>query len=299
MQVWRALGAPVRTLRFIAGHPLGSQALPRSVFDWFRWQLSSRLAFGPMLVPFVEDTSLVVETGMTGATGNVYCGLHDAEEMGFLLHFLRPTDSFVDVGANVGTFTILAAGVVGAQTHAFEPAPETFVKLMRNVRLNNLEHLVVPHSIALGAQRGEAFMTSGRDTTNHILGAADAVPPNRRVKVLIETLDDTLNGKGATLIKVDAEGQDLQVLTGARNVLANPATKSVIVEAFGPKHGNSILQLLQSQGYTPIQYSPTTREVELRRTLSAKNNTIFVKNIAETRTRVTEARKFRVKSLLV
>jgi hypothetical protein len=56
-------------------------------------------------------------SGMTGATGNLYVGLHEFEEMAFLLHFLRPGDLFADVGANVGSYTILAAVAVERGTH--------------------------------------------------------------------------------------------------------------------------------------------------------------------------------------
>lgn len=47
---------------------------------------------------------------MTGATGNWYCGLQEYEDMSFVLHALRPGDLFVDVGANIGSYSILAAG---------------------------------------------------------------------------------------------------------------------------------------------------------------------------------------------
>ncbi len=44
---------------------------------------------------------MVVEPGTTGATGNVYCGLHEFEDMALLLHILRKVDRFVDIGANI------------------------------------------------------------------------------------------------------------------------------------------------------------------------------------------------------
>lgn len=47
---------------------------------------------------------------MRGATGNVYVGLHEFESMGFVLHVLRSSSAFIDVGANVGAYTVLAAG---------------------------------------------------------------------------------------------------------------------------------------------------------------------------------------------
>jgi thymidylate synthase len=63
---------------------------------------------------------------MTGATGNIYAGLHEFEDMAFLLHLLRSEDMFADVGSNIGSYTILASGVVGAKSVAFEPVPSTY-----------------------------------------------------------------------------------------------------------------------------------------------------------------------------
>jgi hypothetical protein len=59
--------------------------------------------------------------GLTGATGNWYCGLDAFEDMAFLLHFMREEDLFVDVGANIGSYTILAGNEVGAETIEIEP----------------------------------------------------------------------------------------------------------------------------------------------------------------------------------
>ncbi len=78
---------------------------------FLRWQLGSRLLRMPLLVPWVGNTSLVIEAGMTGATMNFYCGLHEAVDMALVLHALQPGDVFLDVGANVGTYTILASAV--------------------------------------------------------------------------------------------------------------------------------------------------------------------------------------------
>jgi hypothetical protein len=87
---------------------------------------------------------------MTGATGNIYSGLHEFEDMGFLLHFLRPDDLFVDIGANIGSYTILASAAIGAATIAFEPVPDTHEWLRLNVAINNVDNKVERRREALG-----------------------------------------------------------------------------------------------------------------------------------------------------
>lgn len=96
----------------------------------------------PMLVPFVESTCLVMERGMTGERGNFYARLHEFNGMILLLHFIRPSDSFADVGANTGSYSVLAAGVTGATYIAFVPMTSKFSRLYRNVGCNGFESLV-------------------------------------------------------------------------------------------------------------------------------------------------------------
>ncbi len=84
---------------------------------------------------------------MNGATGNFYTGLHEFEDMSFVLHALRSTDVFVDVGANIGSYTVLAAAVVGAQCIAFEPILETYGHLLQNVNLDGDLNRSVQHAL--------------------------------------------------------------------------------------------------------------------------------------------------------
>src|ERR1700760_5199629 len=87
--------------RYIWRHPLASQNRPLAFRRFLSWQISQRLHPRPKKVNFVEDSQLIVEKRMFSATGNVYVGLQEFEDMAFLLHVLKPGDVFVDVGANV------------------------------------------------------------------------------------------------------------------------------------------------------------------------------------------------------
>src|SRR4051812_22416367 len=99
------------TLRFVTGHPLNRGHKARALGRFLRWQVASRIWDGPRVVPFAGAARLLVHRGMMGATGNVYCGLHEFEDMALVIHALRPEDMFFDVGANVGSYTVLAAAV--------------------------------------------------------------------------------------------------------------------------------------------------------------------------------------------
>ncbi len=102
-------------LKFVSSHPLTRDHKLKAYFRVLNWQLRSRLS-SEICMPWIAGTKLVVKRGMTGATGNIYAGLHEFADMSFLLHFLRPNDLFVDVGANVGSYTVLASGVCKARS---------------------------------------------------------------------------------------------------------------------------------------------------------------------------------------
>ena len=131
----RALRLP-KQLVSIWRHPLNRGHEIAGIGRWLRWQIASRLVSGPILAPFVGKTCLVARPGETGITGNIYYGLAEYEDMAFALHLLRPGDLFIDVGANAGTYTVLASGVAGAFTEAFEPIPPTADRLELNIAVN-------------------------------------------------------------------------------------------------------------------------------------------------------------------
>src|SRR5262245_60449217 len=86
--------------------------------------------------------------------GNIYADLHEFADMAFILHFLRPDDLSLDVGANIGSYTLLASGVCRAKTISFEPDPQTMALLRRNIDLNGLHEYVVLEEAAVGAEEG-------------------------------------------------------------------------------------------------------------------------------------------------
>jgi hypothetical protein len=127
-----------KILRSILNHPLNKNQKGRAIIRFIRWQIGSRLALGPVVVRFVGESQLIAEPGFSGVTGNVYTGLYEFEDMAFVLHFLRESDRFVDVGANIGAYTILASSVIGAKCIAIEPVPITFKRLCDNVNINGV-----------------------------------------------------------------------------------------------------------------------------------------------------------------
>jgi FkbM family methyltransferase len=232
---------------FLATHPLTRRRRLSAAARVLRWQIASRIQ-DEVIVHWIGGKRLAARRGMTGLTGNIYAGLHEFADMAFVLHFLRPCDLFVDVGANVGSYTILASGVVRCQTVAFEPDPVTAAAFERNVDLNRITDLVEMRIAAVGERWGIVRFSTGLDTENHIVAATE--PTGRDVP--IQTLDKALfdTGRIPALIKLDVEGYEAEVLRGARAILAAPDLKGVLTENRSPP----VVEMLKSAGMTEFAY---------------------------------------------
>jgi FkbM family methyltransferase len=285
-------------LRFITEHPLNRKRKVASMLRLVSWQLGSRIASGPVTINFVNDAKLLVRPGMTGATGNIYTGLHEFEDMAFVLHVLRTSDLFVDVGANVGSYTILASAALGVKTIAFEPIPTTYGHLVDNIDLNGVHDLVTAHNIGVGAERGELIFTSSLDTVNHVLGAAESDIAS--TKIAVNTLDEMLGESRPTVIKIDVEGFETRVIDGAGKALSRDTLLAVVMElnGSGERYGfdeSTLHARMLGYAFRPFTYSPFTRQLlSLEGKKSTSGNTLYIKNLERVQERLVSAQPFTV-----
>jgi FkbM family methyltransferase len=137
---------------------------------------------------------------------------------------LRPGDVALDVGANVGAYTLLFGFWVGERGRvlAFEPAPEAFAGLQRHLILNGLDHLVQAVQAAVADRVGEAsFVSDGFQGTNHLTGQNKS-EGSELIRVRTITIDAICAEYRLRprLIKIDVEGAEVDVLRGARATIA-------------------------------------------------------------------------------
>lgn len=279
-------------VRYFAGHPVTQRKPAATLKRWLRWQLASRLLETDIAVPFIEDAQLLVRRGMRGATGNVYFGLHEWSEMLFLLHLLRPDDLFLDIGANIGSYTILASKVAHAGCIAVEPIPSTRARLRLNLVLNGVEARVTAPAVGVAARGGVLRFTDSLDTMNHITGDDPNESPG--VEVRVEPIDALLQGQVPILFKLDVEGYELQALSGADKMLSDPRCAAGIVE-MTRENAVAIDALLRSHRFGAYDYVPSTRTlVPLSSWRREASNTIYVRDIERVASRVGSARRIHV-----
>jgi FkbM family methyltransferase len=288
-----------QTLKFILNHPLNHDNKVSAMRRFIGWQVGGRLVPGPVAVPFVNSSRLLVQPGMTGATGNVYCGLHEFEDMAFVLHLLRREDLFVDVGANIGSYTVLAGAVVGARCISFEPLPDTYRHLQRNICLNDIKERVQALNIGIGREDGVLRFTVGLDTVNHVANR-DEIDHGTTLEVRAASLDNALCDVLPKLIKIDVEGFEAEVIAGADRILSNDNLDAVIMELSGSgiRYGfdeTMIHQHMLDYGFNTFTYSPFDRVlIQLGGQKSRAANTLYLRNVDRVKERLENSLKFHI-----
>ncbi|MDD5704314.1 MAG: FkbM family methyltransferase [Kiritimatiellae bacterium] len=285
-----------QTFNYISSHPLNKKT-GGGLLRWFRWQLGTRILPYGIVVPFVEDTRLILQKGMFA---NYYCGVDEFEEMFFLLHFLRDSDVFADVGANIGSYTVLASGVCGAKTYCFEPCSQTYKRLCDNIVLNEIGSRVQAYNLAMGASKGEVLFTQSLGSMNHVAARQEAGTAIRQVN--IDTLDSILGNEIPRLLKIDVEGFETEVIMGADRILASENCEAIVMEfGVGSRLGYDEFKLYQKvlgYGFRPCSYSPDTRKLT-----ECKSDAIcsgpFVKNVDSAASRLRQASAKRVNGVLI
>ena len=151
---------------------------------------------------------------------------------------LSPGDICIDVGANIGYHTLLAATLVGpsGHVHAMEPAADTFAALLANLKLNELAN-VTPHRVAAGATEGEAELDVrpfGQSLHSFVRREDEARPPQvGGVTVPVRTIASLIGPSDVgrvRLIKIDVEGYDAEALKGLEPLYESGGRPALIIE---------------------------------------------------------------------
>ncbi|WP_367867053.1 FkbM family methyltransferase [Pedobacter sp. WC2423] len=285
-----------RTLKFIFNHPLTRNNRFSAIINLLKWQIFSRVINFPIVYQFTEKSKLLVWRGLTGATGNFYCGLHEFEDMAFLLHTLREDDLFLDIGANVGSYTMLASSEIGAKTIAFEPILKTFKIFSQNIAINSIQDKVEALNIGLGSCKSVLKFTTSFDTGNHVSSPGDT----ESTEVNVDTLDNILSGRSPLLMKIDVEGFETEVLNGSSNTLEDKSLKAIIIElnGSGDRYGfdeKNIHLLLLNHGFNPYKYDPMVRDLTVKLP-GGHHNTLYIRDLDFVKERLKTARKIKVKN---
>lgn len=204
--------------------------------------------------------------------------------MAFVLHALRPNSHFIDLGANIGTYSVLASGVAGASCVALEPVPHTYEHLCDNVRLNDLCEQTECRNAGGGETEGTLRFTTGKGAENRVLRKER----DGGIEIPVTTLDVIYKEIGepdsALIVKVDVEGWETAVLQGAPTVISRTAPTALLLElnGSGTMYGfdeDDAHRDLLDEGYTPVEYDPFRRRITRRSHRQSGGNTLYLNSV--------------------
>ncbi|MFP6657322.1 MAG: FkbM family methyltransferase [Pirellulales bacterium] len=286
-----------RTFNYVLAHPMSASvgSKLRATRKCLSWYVLSILRDGALEMDFVDGSRLLTKRKV--ASRELYwTGLHEFHDMAFVAHCLRPDETFVDVGANVGAYSVLAAKSSRARCVAFEPAGTSFELLERNVALNDLGDRIDSRQCAVGAEAATVHVTSELGARNMVAEDQDGAQQVEQV-VLDSLLDE---GLAPTVIKVDVEGYETNVFNGAKDILSMPTLQALLVEAHG--HGaqygfdeRELHETIVGYGFTLCGYLPFDRDLVVGEyDPGTQSNSIYVRNPEEAKHRVREADQLRI-----
>jgi len=237
------------------------QSLARDVFEdkgFPMWGSSNRLYIPRELYPIYLEYFNFLD--------------HEPLTRSVIASLLKPGSVVIDVGANIGYYTLLAAGRVGPKghVHAVECSPDTLALLRNNVKRNNLQNVDI-YPVAASNVRGELTLNVSaiglslfelHSNWSKVARTGGTVTvPSMPVDELVHSTVD--------VVKIDAEGADLDVLKGMSRILSENKNISVIVEWAPPliaESGKDPFELprwLQEAGFKIVSVleEPTNRRL--------------------------------------
>lgn len=209
-----------KVVAFIWTHPANERERARALLRALSFQARGKLLRRRTLARLGDRSMVWVDPHRTAASKVLYANPPDYSEMMAWRQTLRPGDLFVDVGANIGVYTIWA-GELGAEVIALEPASDTFALLMENVALNG--YSVKPIEAAAGAAGGTTRFTNGQDCVNR-------VDPEGAVEATMVTIDSIIDDRIVAGMKIDVEGFEIEVLRGCERALSEHRIKLIQLE---------------------------------------------------------------------
>lgn len=273
--------------RAVWAHPANKGRRVRAIGRAFAWQVYKRLVGRPLEITFNGDLRVICHPDSTYASNLIYFnGLPDFHEYNFLCRYLRPGDGFIDGGANIGGFSLLAASIVGArgQVESFEAHPEIAARLSESVKRNGFSQVCV-HAQALSDRTGVVHFTAHRDVSGTMLPESRG---SSSISVPTTPLSSAVRSRDYAMCKLDIEGAEGLALRGALPLLraSNPPVWQLeISDKLLPRHGSSraqLMQLMSSNGFEAATYDGSVNALDFSPSaVAAAINVVFVSGAAK------------------
>jgi FkbM family methyltransferase len=203
------------------------------------WQFWKRLGMPPIISTLDNGKYFVLDPKSGNSAGAIYTKIYSSKHINFVRKNMYIGGTMIDVGAHAGLYTLLLAHLI-KNVILFEPAPDTIKLLRRNMQLNDINARI--ETSAVGKESCQGFFTiTGINSATNFIG-------QKGIPVSIVALDEILcDIKDLSFLKIDVEGGENDVITGAKNLLKLNPYAIVQIEITGDRE--PIVEILLQSGF--------------------------------------------------
>ena len=254
----------------------GTALFFRKFFQFSPFEFGKWFIWNKILVPFINNKEIqfIVDTKFSQRFTVSLCdyiqqrlfyfGVWEKNLTNYISENLSTGDIFVDVGANIGYYSLMASRLVGNNgfVHAIEASPSIYTALCNNITLNQCSN-IISHNMAASDEKGTIDIYKGRkenigQTTVRIENSSK-YNFEKESSVSADTLDNIIgleNLLNARIIKVDVEGAEWQVLQGIKGLFKKFSETTEIIIEVSPESllkqnilPQQLIQLFTNSGY--------------------------------------------------
>jgi len=205
---------------------------------------------------------------------NVFLGTYERHETALVRKYLKPGMTFVDIGANIGYYSLMAAAVAGpsGRVIAFEPNPVLSAQLKRTVDHNGIRNITV-EQLALAEKTGSSLLFVPKESGNNT-ATMIANDGGRPIEVSVLTLDEYLGQhqiSRVNFMKMDVEGFEPKIIQGALSSIRAKKIDAILCEFCG--------EWLRSSGTTPRDFYEFMKSLGLRPVEEMSESSLELQNI--------------------
>ena len=289
--MYQSIIKKIKNFLFVAksslNHPLNKNMKIKTIFKIIIFFFKKRINLKKeIIISWVNNSKFIYTNNDPHLKWNIY-------------HVLRSDNTFIDVGSNIGTYTILASKVVGSKSISFEPHPVTFEKLKKNINLNSIKKSVIAISKGIGSEISKKKFSNFTGDKGPLNRISSDLKNENDINIDVSTLDVEININSEYLIKIDVEGYEYHVLKGGKKILENKKLIGIIIEtnSMTKKYGynnEEVANFLNSLGLFPIKYDPIKRKIEKIKNFEFNKNTIFIRSFEKIEFLVKNAKQLKI-----
>lgn len=245
----------IESLKLVFSHPLNRNKPLATLLRALWWKINQVIFRLPVICQITPNRKCICYPDSSYGGLIVYLGMPEYEGNTYILNNLKPNDTFIDVGACIGDYSLFASSIITkGRIYAFEPFKKSIEMFEENIRLNNIKNISIFNGVASDKNGYEHLSIEKESEVNHIVHEKNI---HNGIKIPSITLDRYItenNIKQVAILKIDVEGSEMKVLKGAEKSIRNKKIKKILIELnknnqFFGSSNQKIIAWLKKQQY--------------------------------------------------